>query len=142
MPEAGHEKRHHRCYVVIPPFAVLLINGAENIIAQESGQCHMPPSPVILEISCLVRGIKVVRNHDVEHHSKSDRHVRVTGKVKVIRNGILNRVIPRTDHRQIVVNISKKRLCIGRQRICQQNFFCAADRKEKQTGRHMLRIQL
>ena len=82
-----------------------------------------------------------MRDRNVEHHAKSDRHIRITRKIEVIRYGVFDRVIPRADQRKIVRNISEKCLRICRQRVCQQNFFCTADGKQKQSGRHVFRIQ-
>ena len=142
VPKAGYKEGRHRRHIVVAPFRSFFIDGTENIVTQEARQRHMPPSPVILEISRLVRRIKVMRNRDVEHHTQADCHIRIAGKVKIVRHRILDRMKPRADHWQCVRNVSEKCLGIRRQRVRQKDLLRTANRKKEQTCRHMFRIQL
>ncbi len=82
----------------------------------------MPSLPVFLEILCFVWCVKVLWDLDVKHPAKSDRHICVSGKVKIVGYSIFDGMEPGLDKRQVIVYIIEKSLCVCRKGIGKHHF--------------------
>ena len=138
MPETGYEKGYHSSHIIVSVFDALAVYITEYIGAEETGESHVPSLPVFLKILRLVRRIEVLRDPDIEHPTQSDGHIGVAGQVKIIGNGIFNRVEPGSDNRKVCCHIVKEALGVCSEWIGDQHFFCAADGKNKKSHCHVV----
>ena len=141
MPEAGYEEGDHCCHIIITVLNTLSENASEDVVTEESRKSHVPALPVILEVACLKRRIEVLRNLDVEHPAHTDSHVGITGKVKVICNSVLERVIPRRKKRHVVADIVKVELGVGTHGVCKEHLLGSTDREKEETERNIFGLK-
>ena len=141
VPEAGYEEGDHCCHIVITILNALAEHAAEDVIAEESRKRHVPTLPVILEIACLKGRVEVLGDLDVEHPAHTDRHVGVTGKVEVVCNRVLKRVIPRRHEWHVVADIIKVKLSVGTHRVGKEHLLGRTDREKEETERDILGLK-
>ncbi len=138
VPEAGYEKGTKCRNIVVPVADAFPIDIPENVSSEETGEGHVPPLPIFLEILRFVRRIEVLGNVDVEHPAEANCHIGIAGQVKVVGNGIFDRVEPGLDHWQVACYMPKKLLCVCRQRIGDQHLFCTSDGKNEKSLCHIV----
>ena len=98
--------------------------------------------PVYLKVSRAERRVEVFRQVNVEQQSQTNRHICVSGQIKVIGNRVGDRVEPGFQQGDIRIDM---RIKIGRrivQRVCEQHLLRTADREHEDTQRDIVVIDL
>ena len=142
MPEAGYEKRDHGRNIIVAPCDAVLINATEYIRTQETGKGDVPSPPVILEVSCLVRRIKILRDVNIKHPAQAYGHIRISGQIKIVRYRILDGGEPGDQQLRVCGDGIEKVLRVRGHRIRKKDLFGASDGEQKQPERNVVIVEL
>ena len=103
MPEAGYQPDGKQVY--ISPYPSLAVAAERDIYIFPEPRCqrNMPSFPEFIHGARNIRIVKVFREPEAEHFSETDRHQRITVKIKIYLEGISDRAYPRHLSRHHII---------------------------------------
>ena len=131
-------EQHHQREVDIRADAALAVAAERDVkvIAEPCGERQVPPPPEFRDRLRAVRRIEVLREHESEHQTEADRHVRVAGKIEIDLECIRDRAVPGVETAQVArVERGVSDLAA---RIRQQDLLRHAEHEERGAAREFL----
>src|SRR5262249_40017952 len=83
VPEATEQHREHDIESLPSAAPPVPTEWDVEIVAEKAGQRHVPAAPEIADRLCAVGRVEVDGQAKSEHPGKTDRHIRVAGKIEV-----------------------------------------------------------
>ena len=102
----------------------------------------MPASPELADRGRDIRIIEVLHKIKSKHFSQSDRHIRISRKIKINLKCVQNRQHPRIDRSQLCQRFLQHPVYRRRKGISKQHFFRQSVGKALDSIRHPLRRTL
>ena len=129
MPKSTEHHRDDHVSSGHEPRAAASAERKIDVVAQERRQRHVPPSPELGHVRCLVRRVEVLGQAEAEEVAQADSHVAVSRKVEVHLVGEAQDAQPGAQRGELRVP-RQCRVDDRADRIGDEDFFDHAEDKE------------
>src|SRR2546422_4996008 len=83
VPEAADQERQHQVAIKIDPALANAAERNEDVIEKPVGKRYVPAPPEIAQAQRSIRRVEIHRQLETQQQRRTNRNVRVTGKVAV-----------------------------------------------------------
>ncbi len=136
MPDTAEKKGNHKIGISAKRASPVSSQRNIDIVPQKTRECHMPPSPKILNIQSLIGGVEVERELDIKQQCCTDRHICITRKIKVKLKSVAQRGCPCFKKIEYRCRVKTGSSPLGKT-VCDHHFLEQSKRKDKETGSDM-----
>ena len=138
VPQPCKEPHGHNISDMFQPSGPVSPQGNINVFPEPCAQRYVPPPPKFRNACGSVGIIKIFREAEAKHFSKSYSHIRISAEIKINLKGIGQTAGPRGQYRKLVPRQSADLAEYLPGHICQQHFFCqTCDKNSGAVSEHL-----